>query len=125
MNNLANQQNETAVATEPTHYYTTPLVDVVSHEEGYLLRAEMPGVTKEGVEITVENGHLTIVGHRQPLSGAGERIYGERRGHDYRRVYELDPSIDAARVSAKIDHGVLTVTLPKAESVKPRRITLE
>jgi HSP20 family protein len=125
MNNLAKQQNEPAVAAEPARYYTTPLVDVVTHEEGYVLRAEMPGVTKDGVEITVENGHLTILGHRRPLEVAGERIYGERRGHDYRRVYELDPSIDGARVSAKMDHGVLTVTLPKAESVKPRRITLE
>jgi HSP20 family protein len=68
---------------------------------------------------------LTLVGHRRPVQVSGRRIYRERREHDFRRVYELDPSLDASRVSARIDQGILTVTLPKAEAVKPRRITVE
>jgi HSP20 family protein len=52
-------------------------------------------------------------------------IYREIRPNDFRRVYELDPSIDAMKVSAKIDGGVLTVMLPKAETVKPRKISVQ
>jgi HSP20 family protein len=114
-----------AQQSEQTRYYTTPLVNIRVTEDGYELMAEMPGVSKEGVEITVENGQLTLVGHRRPVQVSGRRIYRERREHDLRRVYELDPSLDASRVSAKIDQGVLTVRLPKAESVKPRRIAVE
>ena len=48
----------------------------------------------------------------------------ESRGNDYRRVFEIDPSIDAAKISAKIEQGVLTLHLPKAEAVKPRKIVV-
>jgi HSP20 family protein len=54
----------------------------------------------------------------------GDLVYGESRPLDYRRVFELDPSIDAARITAKVEQGVLTLTLPKAESVKPRKIAV-
>jgi HSP20 family protein len=105
--------------------YAMPLVDVESTAEGYTLRAEMPGVNKSGVEITAENGDLVIIGHRTPLDVSGEPTHRESRPGDFRRVYELDPSIDTSRIAAKMEQGVLTVHLPKAESVKPRRITLE
>jgi len=52
----------------------------------------------------------------------GQQVYRESRGWDYRRVFELDPSIDASKVSARIEQGVLKLQLPKAESVKPRKI---
>jgi HSP20 family protein len=115
----ANQRNDQA------RYHLTPVVDIRSTADGYELRAEMPGVGKDGVELTVDNGQLTLIGHRRPAQAGGQCIYRERRELDYRRVYELDPSIDTARISAKMEQGVLTVTLPKAESVKPRRITLQ
>ncbi len=66
-----------------------------------------------------------IVGHRRRIDSIGEPVYREIRTNDYRRVYELDPSIDTARISARIDEGLLTVTLPKAESVKPHKIAVE
>jgi HSP20 family protein len=110
---------------EQPRYHATPLVNIRSTGDGYELVAEMPGVSKDGVEITVENGQLTLVGHRHPVQVSGQRIYRERREHDFRRVYELDPSLDAGRVSARIEQGILTVKLPKAEAVKPRRITVE
>ncbi|HTD13850.1 MAG TPA: Hsp20/alpha crystallin family protein, partial [Chthoniobacterales bacterium] len=83
------------------------------------------GVDKTGVDITVEDGNLVLVGHRLPLNVSGDPIYVERRPVDYRRVYELDPSIDTDKITARVENGILTVTLPKAERVKPRKITLE
>ena len=64
-------------------------------------------------------------GRRQPFSPSGEPLHRETRELSYRRVYELDPSIDANKISAGIEQGILTVNLPKAENLKPRRITLE
>jgi hypothetical protein len=54
----------------------------------------------------------------------GILIHRESRQESYRRTFELDPSIDASKISAKIDQGVVTLTLPKAEHVKPRKITV-
>jgi HSP20 family protein len=105
--------------------FATPLVDIESTQDGYVLYAEMPGVSKDGIEVTVENGDLLIVGHRRPLDVSGEPIYRESRPYDFRRVYELDPSIDTSRISARIENGLLIVNLPKAEKVKPRRIEVE
>jgi HSP20 family protein len=105
--------------------FATPLVDIESTQDGYVLYAEMPGVSKDGIEVTVENGDLLIVGHRRPLEVSGEPLYRESRLYDFRRVYELDPSIDTSRISARIENGLLIVNLPKAEKVKPRRIEVE
>jgi HSP20 family protein len=105
--------------------FATPLVDIESTDDGYVLYAEMPGVSKDGIEVTVENGDLVIAGHRRPLDVHGEPIYRESRPYDFRRVYELDPSIDTSRISARIENGLLIVNLPKAERVKPRRIEVQ
>ena len=128
MNIVPQQQNESAnLATQEQRrvQYATPLVDVESNEVGYTIRAEMPGVDKSGLEITVDNGELTIVGHRRTSEVTGEPVYREIRNNDFRRVYELDPAIDTAKISARIEQGILTLTLPKAESVRPRKITVD
>ncbi len=104
--------------------YTTPLANIRETKDGYVLEAEMPGVAKDGLEITVENGELAIVGRRTPVTESGRSVYRESRGSDYRRVFELDPSIDAGKITAKVDQGVLTLHLPKADSVKPRKIAV-
>jgi HSP20 family protein len=85
----------------------------------------MPGVSKAGLEVTVEGLELTIVGRRSTEAPSGEPLFRESRQADYRRVFELDPAIDSSKVSAKIEQGLLTVTLPKSEQAKPRKITVE
>jgi HSP20 family protein len=102
-----------------------PSADVESTDVGYVIRAEMPGVEKDGLEITVDRGELIILGRREPIEVTGELIYREIRPHDFRRVYELAPSIDSTKISANIDQGILTVALPKAETVKPRKIAVQ
>ena len=104
--------------------YVTPFANIVETTDGYVLEAEMPGVTKDGLEITVENGQLFIVGRRASVEQKGRELFRESRGLDYRRVFELDSSIDASHISAKLDQGVLRLALPKAEAVKPRKITV-
>jgi HSP20 family protein len=65
------------------------------------------------------------VGHRHVEPLAGEALHHESREADYRRVFELDPAIDTAKITAKVDQGILTLTLPKSERVKPRKITVD
>jgi len=127
MNKIIPKTDERVQAPEQRsrEFYVTPLVDVESTDGSFVLRVEMPGVDKTGIDVTVENEELILVGHRYPFDIPGGPVYLERRPASYRRVYELDPSIDTAKISARIHQGVLTVTLPKAESVKPRKIALE
>jgi len=106
-------------------YYVTPLADVESNENAYTVHAEMPGVDKSSLEITVDKGELTIIGHRNIQPAAGDPVYLEIRQADFRRVYELDPAVDTSKISAHMDQGVLTLTLPKSEAVKPRKITVD
>ena len=102
--------------------FITPVANILETSDGYLLEAEMPGVAKDGIEVTVENGELVIVGRRGDKDLPGTAIYRESRPLDYRRVFDLDPSIDTGKITAKMEQGILTLSLPKAEQVKPRRI---
>ena len=101
-----------------------PVSSLAEDGERYILQVEMPGVNKEGLEISVENNELTILGHRSLPTIEGTLIHRESRPNNFRRTFELDPSIDTAKITAKIDQGVVTLTLPKAEQVKPRKITV-
>ena len=104
--------------------FMTPVASVIEGGDVYMLNVEMPAVNKEGLEISVENNELTIIGRRSLPQIEGTLIHRESRPENFRRVFELDPSIDMSKISARIDQGVLTLTLPKAEQVKPRKITV-
>jgi HSP20 family protein len=117
------RENRNAVQRR-AEQFVTPVASVVEDGDAYLLKVEMPGVNKEGLEISVENNELTINGRRDLAQIEGTLIHRESRTEDFRRVFEFDPSIDTSKISARIDQGVLTLTLPKAEQVKPRKITV-
>ncbi len=104
--------------------YVTPLANILETQDAYLLEAEMPGVAKDGLEVSIENGELIIIGRHTPFKFEGRELFRESRRLDYRRVFELDPSIDTEKIQAKIEQGVLQMHLPKAESVKPRKIAV-
>ena len=104
--------------------FVAPDVNIYETKDGYELEAEMPGVSKEGLEITLEGSEITITGRRTNDVVAGEALFRERHGADYRRVFDLDPAIDTARISARMNQGVLSLTLPKSEAVKPRKIVV-
>src|ERR1051325_8007675 len=105
--------------------YLHPPVNVVETRDGYVLEAEMPGVGKAGLEVLLEDNEQTIVGHRRAGVEGAPALYRESVDRDFRRTFVLDPTIDAAKISARMDHGVLTLTLPKTEKVKPRKISVE
>ena len=104
--------------------FVTPPASVTEIGDGYMLEIEMPGVKKDALDISVENNELTIIGRRSLPAVEGTLVHRESRPENFRRTFELDPSIDADKISAKIDQGLVTLTLPKAEHVKPRKITV-
>jgi len=104
--------------------YLYPQVNIAETKDGYILEAEMPGVNKESLEVLLEDNELTIVGHRKFEANA-ELLYRESVPRDFRRSFVLDPAIDTAKINARVENGVLTLTLPKAEQVKPRKVLVE
>jgi HSP20 family protein len=119
--------NETAPATAtpaPERIrYVTPAVAIYEDADGYTLEAEMPGVAKDGVHVTVENGELVFTGAKAPRP-AGTCLHGETDRTDYRRVFDLDPAVETGEISARMEQGVLVLRLPKAPDKKPRRIAV-
>jgi len=115
---------ESRPATAERVEYTIPAVNLRHDEDGYTLEVEMPGVSKSGVEITFDDGKLTVAGQRAKSEAPGKAVYAESAGHGFRRIFDLDPSIDPEKISASIDQGLLTVRLSKAEASKPRKIAV-
>ena len=102
--------------------FVSPAASVIEHGEGYLLQIEMAGVNKEGLEISTQDNELTITGRRSLSAIEGTLLHHELHHQNFRRSFELDPSIDVNKICARIDQGLLTITLPKADHVKPRMI---
>ena len=121
--NTLTRENRDAGRTQ-TEQFIAPPAGVIEAGDGYTLELEMPGVTKDGLDISVENNELTIAGRRSLPKIEGALIHHESRLGNFQRTFELDPSIDGDKISAKIEQGLVTLTLPQAEHVKPRKITV-
>jgi HSP20 family molecular chaperone IbpA len=103
-----------------------PLADIRDAGKGVVLTLEMPGVGAEGVDIGLERRVLTIRGRGRVTSPEGyRRVYAEYREGDYERVFTLSEDIDEAAIRAEMANGLLTLTLPRAEAARPRRIEVK
>ena len=122
---LTKEKQTTNTHNDGTRAFVSPHVNIFENKEGYVLEAEMPGVNKGGLEVTLEGTELAITGHRIAETAPGQPLFRERQATDFRRVFELDPAIDTSRISARIEQGILTLTLPKSERVKPRKISVD
>ncbi|MBP7735271.1 MAG: Hsp20/alpha crystallin family protein [Spirochaetes bacterium] len=102
-----------------------PLSDIYETADQYTLKLEMPGVTREKLEITMENDELEIRGSVAPYKPENkELMYSEFSQYDYFRRFTVGNDIDRDKVSAVFEDGVLTLVLQKHESVKPRKIAI-
>jgi len=117
----ANCENA-ACATEPT---VRPAYDVTETAEAFKLAVRLPGVAKNGLEVTAENDELRVTGRRtwtKPESWTP--LHCETRNANFELVLTHENDIDADKIAAELREGVLHVTLPKPEAVKPRKITV-
>jgi HSP20 family protein len=124
MNATVQRENQGANPRPVREEFIAPEVNIFETKDGYVLEAEMPGVNRDGLEITLDDNEITITGRRGAETATGQSVFRERRLADYRRVFELDPAIDTGKITAQLEQGVLMLTLPKSERVKPRKITV-
>jgi len=132
MNAVAESRNQPAQGIESTQStgrdgrgYVTPPANIVATQDGYIVELEMPGVSKEGLEVTVEGNELTIIGRRKSDLPDAELCYSESPNADYRRVFELGPDVDTSKITAEMKQGVLKLFLPKSEKAKPKQIEVK
>lgn len=135
LNQLSNEMNALFENRMPTSADASsmatsdwvPAVDIREEPDRYLIHADIPGVDPDQIEISMENGVLSLRGQRQHESEEkreGYRRVERVRGSFYRR-FSLPDTADAERVSASSRNGVLEIIIPKQEKVQPRRITVQ
>ena len=103
----------------------TPRVDICEAADELILYAELPGVKPEDLEIRYENRELTIYGKVHPRHEDINYQYGEYGIGDFYRTFSIGEVIDAEKISAELTNGVLKLSLPKTEEVKPRKIEVK
>jgi HSP20 family protein len=103
-----------------------PAVNIYDDGESFLVRAEIPGVDKDGLEVTVKSDQLTVRGERKIASVKGKASYHrrERESGQFRRTVTLPQPVDADKISANYKNGVLEVTLPRLAEAQPRKISI-
>lgn len=118
----ARPANRTAAA-EGEKEYSIPSYEVKESAEAFGLEILMPGVAKDAVEISIDQGELVVTGARSWKAPEGwSEIFRESSLLDFRLRLDLNDAVNVDRINAELEHGVLRVTLPKAEELKPRRI---
>src|SRR5262245_23490302 len=105
----------------------SPSVDIYETENSLVLRADLPDIQLEDIEVRVENQTLTVKGERKFEQDPAVRGYHriERNYGTFVRSFTVPTTVDAEKVSAEWKNGVLTVTLPKKETAKPRQVKIE
>jgi len=104
-----------------------PLINLTEDTDNYYVRAELPGMKAEDLDIQVVGRNLSISGERK-IESEGENVKYHRREREagkFSRIVGLPGDIDADKVEAKIENGLLTVTVPKAEAAKPKQIAVK
>jgi HSP20 family molecular chaperone IbpA len=100
-----------------------PAVDILENELEIVVLADMPGVESKNVDIDLKDNQLTIIGRVDPVENDKEaHLYREFDWGDYYRQFSLSNVIDQAKITAKIEEGVLRLILPKVEKAKPQKI---
>jgi HSP20 family protein len=98
--------------------------DVYEEDGNIILRLEMPGVSKDKLDIKIDGNELTIHGGRQEISEEGKFLMREIYDGDFHQKYVIDDTIDRAKINASLEKGILNVTLGIKESEKPRKINV-
>ena len=103
-----------------------PAVDVFEDKESLKIVAELPGLKPEDVKLTMENSTLTLRGEKKQVAEEkNERVHRYERSYgSFERSFSLPNTVDADKVAASFENGVLTIILPKAEKAKPREIAV-
>jgi len=112
-------------ATRPTRAFL-PNADIFETEDALTVVLEMPGVDRDNIDVSVENGLLTVEGKINVNKYEGlQPLYSEYNIGPYRRSFRISNRVDQDKIRAEMRDGVITLVLPKAEAAKPRRIEVK
>jgi HSP20 family molecular chaperone IbpA len=111
-------------STRPTRAFV-PSADIYESENALTVVLEIPGVSKDNVDVNIEDGVLTVEGRIDFSKYEGlQPVYSEYNVGPYRRSFQISSQIDHSKISAQMQNGIMTLELPKAETAKPRRIQI-
>jgi HSP20 family protein len=120
--NIVKRENEMAEAVQQRPAIA-PAVDVYENKDELLIVADVPGVAREQMAVHLDKGKLTIEARREDRNEGG-LLAAEYRAFDYRRTFVIPQGIEADKIVADLEHGVLKVHLPKVAALKPRQIQI-
>ncbi|HXT10929.1 MAG TPA: Hsp20/alpha crystallin family protein [Candidatus Angelobacter sp.] len=106
---------------------SAPALDVFEDKDNFVVKAELPGMKKEDIDVSLHDGTLSISGERKSdKKWEDAEVYrAERFFGRFQRTVALPSAVDAAKIKAQYKDGVLTITLPKAEEAKPKQIDVQ
>jgi len=117
---------EVARPEEKRERFIRPRTAINEYEDCIKITMDLPGVSKDNLEINYNRGELTVTGRREPWEETNMKpVYVERFDGSYRHTFTLDDTLDAEKIEAHLNNGVLVLTLPKKEAVKPKRIEIK
>jgi len=127
-NSMTERNNESSMQTREetrsNEKYIRPAVNIIETDEGLMLTADMPGASKENLDVSVEKGILTVAAPAATTL-PGTVAYREFELANYYRQFAIPESLDHAKARAEFVNGVLTLQIPKAEVAKPKRIEVQ
>ena len=121
---MPNQTGQSKERTRGMERFVPPPVDIYDSPEGLVLLADLPGVASEDLKVGLEENTLTIQASPKHLVD-GEATYKEFELVNFFRQFELSEEVDQEKISASLSHGVLRLSLPRAEKAKPREIPVQ
>ena len=126
MNFFNRNDGQTATTEAPARRTVIPRYQIRETENAFVVTAYVPGAERSGIETTVLGEQLTVAARRATTTPESwEQVHRESLDADYKFVLELDHRVNREAVAAELSQGVLTLTIPKAETVKPRRIEIK
>jgi HSP20 family protein len=112
---------------EPSWTSWSPAVDILEKGDNLVLRAELPGMNEKDIDVSVENGVLSLRGERKSnVEDKSENFHRTERYYGtFSRTFSLPTTVDVSKIHATYKDGILEVTLPKAETAKPKRVEIK
>ena len=104
--------------------FQIPLADIYETEDIYSVKLEMPGISKDNLNIVVDDDELKITAESSTEENTGNLKYAEFRAKNFSRTFRIGNEVDRNRIDAKLENGILALTLHKSEAVKPKKITI-
>jgi len=122
----AGASSDLKVPEDKGERFMRPRTSIHEYEDHVKIMIDMPGVSKDNLEINFNRGELAVIGRRETWEkGKMMACYCERFDGNFRRVFALDSSLDPQKIDAKLAHGVLELTIPKRDVEKPKKIEIK